>query len=57
MEGNKLHKSRESTGPLLVIHSIILTPHERSCALSHCQRSGESHRISIAFIRSGKETD
>ena len=57
MVGNKLQKSRESTGPLLVKQSIILTPHERSCTLSHCQRPGESHWISITFKRTEMEID
>ena len=47
MEGNKLHKSRESTGPLLIKQSIIFALYERSCTLSHCQRPNESRQISI----------
>jgi len=39
MEGNKLHKSRESAGPLSVKQPIILALHKCSCALGHCQRT------------------
>jgi len=47
MEWNNLHKSRESTGPLLIEQSIIITLYERSCTLGHCQRPNESRKISI----------
>lgn len=36
MEGNNLHKSRESTGPLLIKQPVILALYERSCTLGHC---------------------
>lgn len=45
MEGNNLHKSCESTGPLLVKQSIILALYERSRALSHCQRPDKKRRV------------
>jgi len=47
MEGNKLHKSRESTGPLLIKQPIILALYERPCTLGHCQRPNENRQISI----------
>ena len=54
MEENKLHKSGESTGPLLIKQSIILALHERSCTLCHCQRPDENGRISITGHSSQK---
>lgn len=56
MEGNKLHKSRESTGPLLVIQPMILSLYERSCTLSHCQRPNENRRINIIDRSSEKQS-
>ena len=57
MEGNNLHNSCESTGPLLVKQPMILALHERSCTLSHCQGPNGNRQINTIVHSSRNKTN